>query len=700
MTLVRPVEIYGEAFQSYAEPFSVKFPTSGLTLIRGLNEDTGDTSDSGKSTILRALQYLYGGCKTPATRLQCDYTDRPMYVGGALDTPSGKVVVVRKAKGGLTLTAGGETFRGAMAEEALTKAFGGLDADQRAAATYCRQGSHRGLFLSLSDADKCKAVAKLVPGLSAYQAVSEDAQKALAGLERAVAAAESNLKALRAAAAARRDAAATAEAARGQAEEKLAACGDLGALERAEAETKAEAAGLWDNCRVVPPPQANAAVERAAVASIDSEIDALRSVQEPDAVRALREELAEVEYRRNRVQDAEAERRVALERDAGEARTAVARAEAAVKALAGAPAKVAKLEADLAELERATCYTCGQAWTTAGDAAAALRVKIAEAEVEVTRGVEAAGALVAARAALAGVQKFEPHPWLAQLEAARVEKQREVDAAVRAFASSRDAEVAALSEKKRAILDTLNAKARAEYDAVKAEQAKTMAAVEAAQARHLAAARAVSAARMLAGEAERAAYAAGRAISAALAADRDAAAAQGIYDAARAKYALESDVAALAGRKGFLGRMVRDVLGQVEDVTNEILLGIPNVRDVQFRFDPDPEVTLITPTVVVRGEEADLEHMLSGGQGTAVARAVDLAFGTVVAEQRGAYPGWLSLDESFDGLGAVSKEGVLEMLARFAPDRLVLCIDHSSEAAGLFSQVIETRTTGGRSRIV
>ncbi len=85
--------------------------------------------------------------------------------------------------------------------------------------------------------------------------------------------------------------------------------------------------------------------------------------------------------------------------------------------------------------------------------------------------------------------------------------------------------------------------------------------------------------------------------------------------------------------------------------------------------------------------------------GNAVKLAVDLGFGEVVAKRRGAYPGWLVLDESFNGLDRASKESSMEMLQVYAGDRLVLVVDHATEFQGLFSRIIEVEQVDGRSRI-
>jgi len=64
---------------------------------------------------------------------------------------------------------------------------------------------------------------------------------------------------------------------------------------------------------------------------------------------------------------------------------------------------------------------------------------------------------------------------------------------------------------------------------------------------------------------------------------------------------------------------------------------------------------------------------------SAVYLATDLAIIDVVSRRLGVAPGWLVLDESFEGLGPVEKEAYLEVLNNYARNKLVLIIDHGTE---------------------
>lgn len=169
---------------------------------------------------------------------------------------------------------------------------------------------------------------------------------------------------------------------------------------------------------------------------------------------------------------------------------------------------------------------------------------------------------------------------------------------------------------------------------------------------------------------------------------------------------LEQDFAHMVGNEGFLGAIFEEVLVDISQTANSIMQRISNVQHVSIRFSSEKETKAgkvskrITPIVSIGGQEVKPEAGLSGGMYTAVELAVDLAVGDVVSRRKGAYPGWLILDESFEGLGKTSKETCLEMLTDFAKDRLILVVDHATELQSCFSQTIRVKLLDGKSSIV
>jgi ABC-type molybdenum transport system ATPase subunit/photorepair protein PhrA len=86
---------------------------------------------------------------------------------------------------------------------------------------------------------------------------------------------------------------------------------------------------------------------------------------------------------------------------------------------------------------------------------------------------------------------------------------------------------------------------------------------------------------------------------------------------------------------------------------------------------------------------------------TGVELAIDLAMGKVISRRTGTHPGWLILDEAFNGLGVLEKEACLEILSVHAQDRLVIVVDHDSVFKEMFTKTIDLEfkdgVTGGLS---
>lgn len=689
MRWARLKEVSGARFRSFHDPFKVTFPEAGLCLISGKNRDTADSSASGKSSLVLAISYLFGGCPYPGTELQSWEAEEPFCVGGVLETPEGDLVVER-GPGGLVVKGAGQPPRGARgkaAEAALDRVFG-LDKDLRALATYRGQGQD-GLFLSLSDGDKKEYLAKVL-GLGRYERVAAEAAERAKALRDRVLAAEGRVRAcegaLQAAEAALLEVSLPTE--RPEDLEAEAAMHDQAAAELRRDVAVAKKRATAAEQAVVEAGKAESerlwGAVRAATAADDF-------VTPPD----LEAELDKTETRLNKVLRHDAQRRTDLD-----ARRADIRARGGVAATKAK--RVKDLQARLAatlqacdHLRAETCPTCRQAWQSMASAAtldqyehegAKLNAELVEAEA-------AAAEVEQLKAELAALPEFAPHPFVAQLETRKAELAEEIATLRRAFRAQHQAAIQAAQD----AVNTHERAAHAKAQKVRTEHAEAVTQLEAAVRREeiaAAAARAeVSKLRARAAVVTEREQAVGRA---AKALNEAQAAAAEVQRAAN----LELDVQALTGREGFLGVIVDDVLAEIADTTNALLARVANVRHVTFGFDPDPASKRITPVVMVNGEARAFRSGLSGGMQSAVKLAVDLAVGEVAAKRRGSYPGWLVLDESFDGLGRVAKETCLDMLGAAAGDRLILVIDHSADFKGLFQQVIAVESVDGRSRIV
>lgn len=155
--------------------------------------------------------------------------------------------------------------------------------------------------------------------------------------------------------------------------------------------------------------------------------------------------------------------------------------------------------------------------------------------------------------------------------------------------------------------------------------------------------------------------------------------------------------------RSFLGAIFDETLNRIAHLTNERLAKVPNVQGLTLRFVSERETKTtknlrqeIRPIVERDGHEIPLKRT-SGGQYTAVELAVDLSLADVIAERTGVMPGWLVLDESFNGLPTKSKSACLELLKDAAATRLILVIDHAIEFRELFDSQITIRSQDGRS---
>jgi DNA repair exonuclease SbcCD ATPase subunit len=132
-------------------------------------------------------------------------------------------------------------------------------------------------------------------------------------------------------------------------------------------------------------------------------------------------------------------------------------------------------------------------------------------------------------------------------------------------------------------------------------------------------------------------------------------------------------------------------------------LGILTDGDIRIRFD----TTSRLKSGDVRDRfavELDVENMgdvrASGGQGRKIALAGDLALMECVADRERAAVDLLLLDEVLDGLDAVGKARVVDLLSYLRTRRSsVYVISHDPEISGAFERRIHVVRRGGVSRI-
>ena len=157
---------------------------------------------------------------------------------------------------------------------------------------------------------------------------------------------------------------------------------------------------------------------------------------------------------------------------------------------------------------------------------------------------------------------------------------------------------------------------------------------------------------------------------------------------------LEKDFLRLVGKEGFLSCIFDEILVEISEEANRILSEIPNTSRCSVIFSSEKTTQkgtvkkTITPIVKFNDAEGPYKAILSGGMITSLELAVDLAVYNVISNRTGIKPGWLILDESFEGLGIIEKEACLQILSNYAKDMLVLVIDHSTDFKEMFEKVI------------
>jgi DNA repair exonuclease SbcCD ATPase subunit len=157
--------------------------------------------------------------------------------------------------------------------------------------------------------------------------------------------------------------------------------------------------------------------------------------------------------------------------------------------------------------------------------------------------------------------------------------------------------------------------------------------------------------------------------------------------------------------KSFLTAIFDEVLTEIAWNANQMLAHVPNVAHVTVGFRSESATAkgtvkrAIQPFVTISGVERNPKTALSGGMATAVELAVDLAVRKVISARTGVSPGWLVLDECFEGLGIAEKEAAMGLLKLAAQDTLILVVDHMTEFKEMFDKRFTVTSANGRSSI-
>jgi DNA repair exonuclease SbcCD ATPase subunit len=675
-----------KGFRSFADEAKLDFPSSGLILLRGKNVDsTGVSSGSGKSSILLALSHALGYCPYPASELQSWYGRNNLEVTLELETAKGTAKLVRGTK--TTLEVGETKITGAIAVDRELRQLVGIDSELLAALTY-RPQQTRGLFLSKTNAQMQEFLSILL-GLGTFDdAIAKTNENIkiletkLAVLDNRVFNYKSNLEdAEKIPLVFPNDPQVMGDAVRSAQE-------DLCAADVTHKEAHAEAIALEEElekrCQEIMDKavKLNATIPRNYVPVLDEE---------------MRLDLLHGELNK-RIEKAENFDKATLKG----LRSFLERARAELQELKRDKEEFMKCKEQEQQLLQNKCFTCGQKLTT-DKLLADLRAKmgllweklihepaITLKEFEGNRAIE----------------QFEPKA--KKLIEARQESMRKLatlrgerTAAQNLFESEANARALKNTEAARRECDKLREQydprlraAGRKSDLLGADVHDAEMKLKEYTIKFEEATRRVEEMKLQ-----------NEQIKANQKKARDAwVAAVAENDAIKTNLDAERDLVVLL--KGFMTSIFDEVLQQIAFNANTMLSCIPNVQNVTIGFKSESTTAKgtikrsITPFLRMGGEERTLRSALSGGMMAAVELAVDLAVRKVITARMGCVPGWLVLDECFEGLGTTEKESCMALLTQEAQHTLILVVDHSSEFKELFSKVIEIEFQNGRSKIV
>lgn len=630
--MIRLKTLQLQGLRRFTEPVVISFPERGLLLLDG---DSG----VGKSTILQGIAFALGICPFPATTLK-SWSGQTLQVVLTLDSDGQKIAI---ARGRQTFVQYGDEApkTGAKAvDEELVKIFG-MDGELLSALTY-RPQDKLGIFLSKDDAAKKEFLGSLL---------------GLASIESAIDTSDERRKKLQS---------------------------DLAYAQGVLAEREGGLRKALDGLTEVSPDPVDtgffARLENTelAVRTVEAQIAQLESERDA-AVQAYAERMADVIAAKTeqhetskklykRVKGEAAQKNQELESEREKIRQEITRIAVQLAAFPTIRQEIKSLRERIAVLERNECYVCHQPFT------AEIQIdddrdRLAHLESSLT----SEAGLVARKARL-GEELAKLVPFVDPKEA----KLLEIVGKLEVWLSTNknnitDPAVLALEQKIRET-GVMLAKAREDRSGAREafrqyEQACTMKAVMRARQESVrkAAAEQVETQRAVVAELEFAVNA-------------------------------EKDFLAILGREGFLGTIFGEVLTEIEQAANASLARLGNVSHVSvtFRSENAKGKKTIVPVFFVDGNEATRSSGLSGGMGASADLAVDLGVVAVVQRRLGQCPGWLALDESFNGMPKATKETALEILEQFAQDRLVIVVDHGSEMKEHFSEVLTVKSEAGR----
>ena len=701
--------IKAKNFRSFKE-MDIEFPDSGLLLLQGKNLDSNGSSRSGKSSINTAIQYALGQAPLSSTQLQSWFAKDGL--GVTLEISQGEEVAVVNKSNKSSIKIGEVSTTGAKPIGEALDGFLGISTETLASLTFRPQKS-RGFFLNKTDSEK-KEFLSSVLGFDKIESALDVADKENSRLNKEAEAEVVRLKTLESFTEELKmnippkpePAEFTSIEQVLQKVEELKA--EFAAAEAKESEKLKEQKAFLENFKNE---------EERALKAIFTETEPVAPViiEDNTELERLYALAKECQRRLETATLAEEQRRAAFDAEKKAVELEIRNYSAVGTKLANLEKNVAATKEQLVALHQATCPTCAQHWDSPA------QIQALETKLEVFAGQEAllqkeAEALEAAKTRSESLV-WVPDPTSVQnmqqasksiADQVAAENKRMADEKSEALTNFIKLKSAYESRKEEALVQIQKDRRHA-LEAVQRECARLREATIFSQQQEHAVKKQLEETKRKNDE-EMATYRRGMdsfevATAKFLEKQKQVVEVQAVVEEKKRSADLEKDFQEMIGRTGFLGHVFEEILDEVSTGTNGILQDIPNVDNVLVNFASETVTQKGTAKKSIKTEITVGEHQatlegLSGGQQTAVELAVDLALLDVVSNRSGLTPGWLVLDESFEGLDMVSKEACLEILKKKSDDRLIIVVDHANEFKEMFSQVIEVSYKDGVSDVL
>jgi hypothetical protein len=670
-------------FRSFVGTHVVEFEKSGLCLIQGTNLDSFGESGSGKSSVILGICYLIGINTYPAKELQSWHTEDPMEVVGEFSVNGEPLTIARGKR--LTVTHKGETIVGKEAESHIDRILG-VSAAMRGALVYRGQKAP-GLFLSMTDSEKKEFLTELLGLNIVEQAIADSAVK-VKTLEESVSKQKITVNML--------EHEFSRLPVKPNDPDPLFEVHKVSVVKKLEEWTNELAVrnSLHSECSKKETAELSTLSEHkdTKLKLLNSQIKFHKEQPFNTELDELTAKFTEVSDRLDRIKATDKKLESDLVTQRQHALSFIKETEKEIKIKEKA---IADIEKQQSSLIKGDCYACGSPDKQAAQAYQNNLFAIEQLNLQIAELSKTLVPLDESK------YTFTPNPLIEQFRTARdaiYKKQTEValnnESALNARIQPIKDQIATIERTYFEELVQIKDRYKEELDKHRSQCKQLEDEIRTAKAQ-------------LATIESDYAYSAKAIAQWQVQLDRI----QALIEEAITKrdsfnVSLSEELDCQELLKGFLDRIFLEVLDQITQEANATMGSLPNIAHLSLQFQTEKTTgkgttkQSITPVVYFKGSHRPLKSGCSGGMYTSVELAVDWALFKVISERTGTSFNFIMLDEVFTGLDNVTKTHALEVLQRVASDKLIICIDHSSETKQLFNQTINVLLKDEKSVIV